>query len=120
MDTTSLHLLAEYWGCAQDLLTDAPRLEELLRRAAGAAEMSVVGAIFHRFSPDGVSGVLLLRESHMSIHTWPEAGYAAVDIYTCGAGSPRVAHEVLARGLGCARDDTLVVRRGDGRPPRVW
>ncbi|MCO5169291.1 MAG: adenosylmethionine decarboxylase [Planctomycetes bacterium] len=112
MDTLGRHLLSEYRGCARDLLDDPARLEDLLRRAAAAAGANVLGAQLHRFRPQGVSGVLVIEESHVSIHTWPEAGYAAADFYTCGDCDPVRAHEVLAAGLGATSAEVLVVTRG--------
>ncbi len=112
MQTSGIHLLAEYHGCGAALLDDTAALEALLREAAAAADARVLHAVFHRFRPHGVSGVLVIEESHLSIHTWPEAGYAAVDFYTCGGGDLQRAHEVLERGLGATSVETLMVRRG--------
>lgn len=119
MDTTSHHLLAEYWDCEPTRLDDCVFLEEALRSAALAAGVEVLTANFHRFKPHGVSGVLMIAESHLSIHTWPEAGYAAVDLYTCGQGQPEAAHRVLERALQAGRCDVVLLRRGDARPPRL-
>lgn len=119
MDTSSRHLLAEYWGCPSELLNDPTWLEAQLRDAAEAAGVRVLTAMFHRFRPQGVSGVLVIQESHLSIHTWPEEGYAAVDLYTCGQGEPLKAHEVLREGLQAKRCDTMLIGRGDNIPPRV-
>jgi S-adenosylmethionine decarboxylase proenzyme len=110
--TSGIHLLAEYHGCSQVLLDDTAALETLLREAAAAADARVLHAVFHRFRPHGVSGVLVIEESHLSIHTWPEAGYAAVDFYTCGEGDLQRAHVVLERGLGATCSETLMVHRG--------
>lgn len=116
MDTLSSHLLGEYRGCDRALLNDPTRLERLLRDAAEAAGATVVGVLFHRYSPHGVSGVVLVAESHMSIHTWPEAGYAAVDYFTCGDCTPRASHPVMMDGLGAESGELMVVQRGRDVP----
>ncbi len=114
MDTRAQHLLAEYFGCDADRLNDRQGLERLMREAADAAGASVVGAAFHPYSPHGVTGVLLIAESHFSLHTWPEHGYAAADFYTCGSLLPERALEPLGRGLSATRVETLLIERGRG------
>ena len=112
MDTHSQHLLAEYWECDRALLDDQSYIAELLERAALATGATIVEVIFHRFAPQGVSGVVVIEESHLSIHTWPERGYAAVDFFTCGDTEPERGHPVLLEGLGAGRAELMVVRRG--------
>ena len=107
-------MLAEYYGCRNRLLNDKESVERLLRDAAVAAGATVVATVFHRFAPQGVSGVVVIEESHLSIHTWPEAGYAAVDFYTCGDCFPERAHETLMRGFEPDRAELLTVTRGLG------
>ena len=107
------HLLAEYYDCNRELLDDAPALSLLLKRAAKAACVSVVGSIEHRFSPHGVTCVVAIEESHLSLHTWPESGYAAADFFTCGEGLPKEAHRVLLEGLGAGRTEVMLVHRGN-------
>jgi len=114
LDTRGQHLLAEYYGCPTALLDDKEAIEALLHRAAKSAGATVVASVFHRFSPQGVSGVVVIEESHLSVHTWPEGGYAAVDFYTCGDCSPAKAHELLNRDLSPERSELLVVDRGLG------
>jgi S-adenosylmethionine decarboxylase proenzyme len=99
-------------GCHADVLNDEARIRELLRNAAEAAGARVVGEVFQRFAPQGVSGVVVIEESHLSIHTWPERGYAAVDFYTCGDCAPERAHALLKSGLGAQRAELLLVQRG--------
>jgi S-adenosylmethionine decarboxylase proenzyme len=106
------HLLVEALGCARPVLDDASALEALLRRAAEAIGARVVTAALHRFSPHGVTGFLLLEESHLSIHTWPEQRYAALDLFTCGAGDPEAALPILRAGLGAERIELVRVARG--------
>ncbi|MFN4218416.1 MAG: adenosylmethionine decarboxylase [Candidatus Bipolaricaulia bacterium] len=79
------HLIVEVWDADPRLLDDVKALEQLLLNAARAAKATVVQSVFHRFSPYGVSGVVMIAESHLTIHTWPEYGYAAIDIFTCGS-----------------------------------
>ncbi len=112
MDTRSRHLLVEYHGCNRELLDDLKGIEALMKVAAKAAGATIVASVFHPFTPQGVTGVLVIEESHLSIHTWPEHGYASVDFYTCGAGTPERAHEVLREGLAAPRAEVLVIERG--------
>ncbi|MBB05956.1 adenosylmethionine decarboxylase [Pseudooceanicola sp.] len=92
------HLLIDHRGGAA--MTDAAKLEEVMRGAAEAAGATVLSAHFHKF-PDraGVTGVLLLAESHISVHTWPEHNYAAFDVFVCGEGTGKAAADFLARAL---------------------
>lgn len=113
MQTFGRHLLMEYQGCDGELLDDPERLQALMRRAAQAAKATVVADVFHSFSPCGTSGVLVLQESHLSIHTWPECGYAAMDFYTCGDCDPYEGHLVLCEGLKPERFEIMDVDRGD-------
>lgn len=78
------HVLAELNGCPEALLNDPETLKSSLVTAAKEAGATVVSAHFHHFSPHGVSGVIIISESHITIHTWPELGYAALDVFTCG------------------------------------
>lgn len=80
-----IHLLGEWYGCPNDnpALSRADVLRETCLRAVRAAELNVVGEAFHQFAPQGVTGTVLLAESHLAIHTWPEHGFATVDVYVC-------------------------------------
>jgi S-adenosylmethionine decarboxylase proenzyme len=110
--------LVEYTGCDMHALDDLKRIEQLMNQAARAAGATVVASVFQPFEPHGVSGVVVIEESHLSIHTWPEHGYAAVDFYTCGHADPEIANEVLAAGLGATRAEVMFVDRGLGVPGR--
>lgn len=112
MDTRSRHLLVEYHGCNRAILDDVKAIEALMTVAAHAAGVTIVASALRPFVPQGVSGVLIIEESHLSIHTWPEHGYASVDFYTCGEGEPERAHEALYAGLEATRAEVLVVERG--------
>lgn len=113
-DTRGIHLLIEYHGCDPQILNDVARIETLMLDAARAAGTTVVTSTFHPFAPHGVSGVVVVKESHLSIHTWPEHGYAAVDMYTCGACPLEPAQALLRDGLSARRTEQLTVHRGDG------
>ncbi len=107
------HLLADLHGVTDARLRDRAALEALLTRAAAAADARVLFSHFHAFGDGGgVTGVVLLAESHISIHTWPEHGFAAVDIFMCGASHPSRALQVIENGLGAARCVRRDVPRG--------
>jgi S-adenosylmethionine decarboxylase len=112
LNTQGRHLLAEYSGCDADVLNDLERVETLMKRAAEASGTTIVATVFHPFTPQGVSGVVVVEESHLSIHTWPEHGYAAVDFFTCGEGDPELAHAVLREGLMAQQAEIMMVDRG--------
>ena len=104
METLGHHILAELDGCDRRLLDDPGQVRRILREAADAAGARALSDAVFEFPGGGVSGIVLLAESHISIHTWPEHGYAAVDIYTCGTRAlPGAACDHLARRLAATR-----------------
>ncbi len=112
MDTKSQHLLVELFECDKGALQNQSYLEALLNRAAISANVTIVQSVFHQFSPQGVTGIVIIEESHLSIHTWPEYQYASVDFYTCGDGMPEKALDVIQDGLSAMRSECLMVDRG--------
>ena len=84
MHALGRHILAEIYGCDARILNNADTIERILVESALEAGAEVREVAFHKFSPQGVSGVVVISESHLAIHTWPELGYAAVDVFTCG------------------------------------
>jgi S-adenosylmethionine decarboxylase len=111
-------VIADLWGVDAALLRDAARIESLLRAAADAARATVIGGHFHRFGGEGgVTGVLLLAESHLTIHTWPEHGLAAIDAFMCGVARAEVAVERLRDAMRGELRVHRVVRRGDPDAP---
>ncbi len=100
MKTLGRHLIAEYYDCDPAVLDDVDAVGKHMHAAAAAVGATVVGAVFHRYQPQGVSGTLLIAESHLSVHTWPEARYVAVDIFTCGGLDPRGGFRLLAEAFG--------------------
>ena len=109
--TPGQHLIADIAGAAR--LDDAVWIESTLRDAAAAAGATVLEVRLHHFGPrQGVTGVALLAESHISIHTWPETGMAAIDVFVCGAASdPRAALAVIAERLGGTAGNVQVIAR---------
>lgn len=107
------HLLVELYGCDGRTLEEEASVGDAMRSAAVESEATVVAQSFHEFKPWGVSGAVIIQESHYTIHTWPEHGYAAVDLFYCG-GTVRVhkAIEVLRERFKPQRIKFLVVRRG--------
>ncbi len=113
MNALGKHLLLELKDCDKEVLNDISLLKSVLLAAAGEAGATVLGNSFHRFNPHGVSGVVIISESHLCIHTWPEHGYAAVDIFTCGDSvQPQKAAEILISKLGSKNHSILEVQRG--------
>lgn len=113
MTTVGLHLICELGGCDLELLGSVDAVREAMLRAAELAKVTVLNAYFHKFSPSGVSGLLCIAESHISVHTWPETGYAAVDVYTCGdRAMPHKAIETLAQAFGARSKETTEFSRG--------
>lgn len=84
METLSHHFLLELYKLDFSLLNDVKTIESLLLNSIEGSGATYVNHFFHQFSPQGVSGVIVIAESHLSIHTWPEQGYAALDVFTCG------------------------------------
>ena len=114
MKTSGTHLICELSGCDPVKLASTTGIEQEMLAAAAAAHVLVLHGYVHQFAPTGVSGLLCLAESHLSIHTWPETGYAAVDIYTCGdSATPRKAVAHLAAALGAAHQHITEIARGE-------
>jgi S-adenosylmethionine decarboxylase proenzyme len=113
MKVLGTHLLVELDGCNQDRLDDIDYIEKLMIFAAQKAGATVLGSQFHKFEPQGVSGVVVLAESHLSIHTWPEYRFASCDLFTCGEQvDPYNAAIELTIGLDSKSTQTKKILRG--------
>ena len=112
MNSLGRHLLAEFHDCESDALNSPARVEALMNEAARLSGATVVRSVFHMFSPHGVSGVVVVEESHLAVHTWPEYRYAAVDYFSCGEVDCDAAVRYLAEHLLPARVETKEVPRG--------
>jgi len=108
------HLIAEFYDCEPEFLDDVHSVEQNMKNAAIEAGATVVGSSFHRFLPYGVSGVVIISESHLTIHTWPEYGYAAIDLFTCGEeADPWKAFDYLKKAFSARRTHVVEHKRGD-------
>ena len=112
-----IHLLADFYGVAAARLLSPADIDALLRAAAQAAGARILHSHFHSFGEAmGVTGVLLLAESHISIHTWPECGFAAADIFMCGNAQPQLALDVIESALQPQSRLVQTIARGAGGP----
>jgi len=99
--------------CNRELLDDLPYIKKAMIQVADQIGAHVIGESFHQFKPQGVTGVLAIAESHICIHTWPEYGYAAADIFTCGTSfEPRQAAQILVEKLESKEPVLTEVKRG--------
>ncbi len=119
MNSLGRHLLAEFYNCESPALNDPARIEELMNEAARLSGATVVQSVFHAFSPHGVSGVVVVEESHLAVHTWPEYSYAAVDYFSCGEVDCDAAVRHLAEHLAPSRFETKEVPRGVIQQPKA-
>lgn len=107
------HVLVELWGADPATLADPDATELVLRAAATATGATILSGHFHHFGEcSGVTGVLILAESHISIHSWPELAYAALDVFVCGDCDPHKAVPFLRAGFGARRIQVLDHLRG--------
>lgn len=114
MDTVGRHVIADLWQCNEDLLTRKETVEKIMVDAALEAGADIREVTFHQFEPDGVSGVVVISESHLTIHSFPEHQYASCDVYTCGDMNPHVAMKFLAEQFQARHFETIEVIRGKG------
>ena len=122
MKALGRHILVEFLNCKADVLNDVAAIENAMVEAAQIAGATVINSTFHHFSPYGVSGVVVIQESHLAIHTWPEYRYAAVDLFTCGdTVDPWVSFEHLKKAFEASysalemnRGSTHVLKKGTG------
>jgi S-adenosylmethionine decarboxylase len=113
MNFLGRHVLMELFGCDHEKLKNRALVESVLREAAVKAKATVVSENFYNFDAQGVSGVLLIKESHITVHTWPEYGYVAIDLFTCGKETkPWLAFDYLREAFEAKNDIVLELKRG--------
>lgn len=111
------HVLCEAFECDSDYLNDEERIRQILSEAAKVAKTELRDLMIETFTPYGITAVAIVSESHLSIHTWPELGYAAIDVFTCGDQSdPVAAAEYIAQEL----DSTFVTQNEMKRGVILW
>ncbi len=107
------HVLAEFFECDPNTLNSIDKVEKYMVDAALECGATIVQKCFHMFNPYGVSGVVIISESHLAIHTWPELGYAAVDLFTCGDKcDPKISYEFLKKKFHCQNATFTELKRG--------
>lgn len=120
MTHTGSHCILELFDCPAEVLNDATLVKNALRDAARASRSTLLHEVHHRFTPQGVTALALLAESHISVHTWPELGYAAADVFTCGDETlPERGCELLTQRLGAQRYSLRHIERGLEAPNQL-
>lgn len=108
-----IHIIADMYGVDPALLARVERMKEIFEGAVKFAKLSKISSDYYQFRPEGASGIVLIAESHLSFHTWPEYGLVTLDIYTCG--DPRqadLAYEYIKERLNPSRVDLVRIERG--------
>jgi S-adenosylmethionine decarboxylase len=115
------HYIVEASGCDPEIIKSVDKVQQILVKAAEIAEAQVWSISVNRFPPQGVSGVIVISESHISTHTWPEYGYAALDFYTCGSsGDPEKAVFYAVEAFGASISHITEITRGIEEVDRIF
>lgn len=119
MEALGKQILVEFYDCESAHINDVEYIEEAMLGATKAAHATIISHNFHKFSPYGVSGVVVIAESHVAIHTWPEYNYAAVDIFTCGDTiDPWIIQEYLKDAFSSQNVSSMEMKRGLFKVPK--
>lgn len=113
MATLGRHIILEMRGCSKNVINDVEKVKNILTEATKVSRATLVEVICHHFSPYGVTGVAILAESHISVHTWPEHAYAAADIFICGNTDPRLAASYIADRFHAHEYSMMELQRGN-------
>ena len=113
MKALGQHLILELYGCSADTLSSVADVQDAMIKGATAAGATIIDSIFHHFKPYGVSGVVVIAESHFAIHTWPEHNFASVDLFTCGETTrPWEAFKVVKKLFKATHFSVMKLERG--------
>lgn len=113
LETLGRQILVEFYNCNEEIMANPELIEKYMNEAARIANATIVNSVFHHFNPYGVSGAVIISESHLAIHTWPEYGYAAVDVFTCGSTiNPWTAFDYLEKVFEAERSESTEIPRG--------
>ncbi len=119
MEALGRQILVEFYDCESSKINDVAYIEEAMLTATREAKATIISHNFHKFSPYGVSGVIVIAESHVAIHTWPEYNYAAVDIFTCGDTiDPWIIQGHLKESLNSGNISSMEMKRGLFKVPQ--
>lgn len=119
-EASGKQLIIDLNDCSKALLNDVELVKQYMLEASHIARATVIGQSFHCYAPVGVSGVVIVQESHLAIHTWPEEGYAAIDIFTCGQKvDPWLAYRYLVRVFRSQSPSVRALNRGSNRMLRA-
>ena len=106
------HYLAEFFNCDRSKINDMAFIERIMIEATELSGARMIKHLFHQFSPQGISGVIVIAESHFAIHTWPEHGYAAVDLFSCSDFDYKTAMNHIRKNIDSQFHSVALVRRG--------
>ena len=113
MKSLASHLLIELYDCDSKILNDSNQVRDIFINAAKEGKATIVNELFHEFSPHGLTGVLVITESHLSIHTWPEFNYAAVDVFSCDDKlDGNKIKNILEKRLSSKKVESKIINRG--------
>ena len=113
MRSLGRHLLIELYHCDSKILNDVHKVEAIMVEAAKVAKARIVDVVFHTFNPHGISGVVVIAESHLAIHTWPEYNFASIDVFTCGTEiNPWRAYNFAAKKFKAKNMTAMEMKRG--------
>jgi len=113
MQALGRQILVEFYDCDEEKINDVEFIESVLLQATKESKATIISHNFHKFSPHGISGVVVIAESHVSIHTWPEYNYAAVDVFTCGETiDPWLIQETLKNAFSSTNISSMEMKRG--------
>lgn len=112
IDALGRHILVELYNCDAEMLKSPKIVEKHMKQAALECGATIVASKFHHFSPWGVSGAVIISESHLTIHTWPEYGFAAVDLFTCGDINPWSGFDYLKKAFKSDKCESMEIQRG--------
>ncbi len=122
MKKVGTHLVVDAWQAPAELLNDPEKIRQAIMDAISAGEATLIDLCVHQFSPHGVTATATLAESHIAIHTWPEYGYFAADLFFCGQGKPVEAMKILQHALQAKEAKMSEIDRGfpASAQPRTW
>ncbi|WP_036095430.1 adenosylmethionine decarboxylase [Leptospira weilii] len=113
MNALGKHVIAEFYDCDYETINNHELVEDIMLKSVDLSGATTIKSVFHRFSPYGVSGVVVVSESHFAIHTWPEYGYCAVDVFTCGdLIDNQAALDYLKEKFGSKNISVVEMKRG--------